>query len=276
MRLCRSAWRLCSAAGRLLPARPLPPPARRHRSDKELHLPTPAGPLGTWATLKPRPEAHVDPDAAADPAETDPLRHPDLFGVRQLVSVPELMEARVHLGHKEGSLNPYMAEFLVGSRLGVCVFDLERTAELLRDALNFTAHIAHRGGIIMFVSRAPQHVHLVEQTAMACGEFSHCRHWPPGLFTDATARFGGVTRLPDLIVLLNTLDTVLEQHVAVQHAAKMLIPTVGVVDSNCDPRLVTYPVPGNDDSGAAVRLYCRLFAEAVRRGKSQRTQAEAA
>ena len=109
---------------------------------------------------------------------------------------------------------------------------------------------------------------------MECGEFSHCRHWPPGVFTDSTALFGGVTRLPDLLVLLNTLDTVLEQHGAVQHAAKMLIPTVGVVDSNCDPRLVTYPVPGNDDSGAAMRLYCKLFSEAIRRGKAEREKRE--
>ena len=86
--------------------------------------------------------------------------------------------------------------------------------------------------------------------------------------------FGGVTRLPDVMVLLNTLDTVLEPHGAVQHAAKMLIPTVGVVDSNCDPRLVTYPVPGNDDSASAVQLYCRLFSEAVRRGKAAREQHE--
>ena len=102
-------------------------------------------------------------EAEPDPAETDPLRHPDYFGVRSLFTVSDLFDARVHLGHREGSLNPYMAEFLVGARLGHCVFDLERTAQLLRDALNFTAHIAYRGGIVLFVCRAPQHVHLVSQ-----------------------------------------------------------------------------------------------------------------
>jgi len=250
----------------------------RHKSDKELHLPTPAGPLGTWASLKPRPELQVDLDSAPDPAQSDPLRHPDFFSVRRLASVSELLAARVHLGHKSGSLNPYMAEHLLGTRLDVCVFDLERTSRLLGEALNFTAHVAYRGGVVLFVCRQPQHVHLVQRTAMDCGEFSHCRHWSPGVFTDSTAMFGGVTRLPDLVLLLNTLDTVLEQHMAVRDAAKLLIPTVGVVDSNCDPRLVTYPVPGNDDSAAAIRLYCELFAEAIRRGKRARaaTQGELA
>ncbi|KAF0300400.1 28S ribosomal protein S2, mitochondrial [Amphibalanus amphitrite] len=269
MSLYRSAVRLLPACLRVTSRRALVTSSARTK-DHDLHLPTPAGPLGTWATLKPRPEKYVDTEADIDPSVTDPLRHPDYFGVRELFTMSDLFDARVHLGHREGSLNPYMAEFLLGSRLGHCVFDLERTAQLLRDALNFTAHIAYRGGIIMFVCRSPQHVHMVERTAMECGEFSHCRHWPPGVFTDSTALFGGVTRLPDLLVLLNTLDTVLEQHGAVKHAAKMLIPTVGVVDSNCDPRLVTYPVPGNDDSTTAVRLYCKLFSEAIRRGKAER------
>lgn len=108
---------------------------------------------------------------------------------------------------------------------------------------------------------------------MACGEYSHCRHWTLGVFTDATSQFGGVTRLPDLLVFVNTMSTVLEQHRAVGDAAKMLIPSVGVVDSNCDPRLLTYPVPGNDDSSDAVRLYCKLFSEAVKRGKAAREAA---
>ena len=118
--------------------------------------------LQTGPGLCPSHRPHsLSPEAAIDPSVTEPLRHPDFFGVRELFTMSELFDARVHLGHREGSLNPYMAEFLLGSRLGHCVFDLERTAQLLRDALNFTAHMAYRGGIIMFVCRAPQHVHLV-------------------------------------------------------------------------------------------------------------------
>jgi small subunit ribosomal protein S2 len=76
--------------------------------------------------------------------------------------------------------------------------------------------------------------------------------------------------------MLNTLDTVLAQHGAVGDAAKMLIPTVGVVDTNCDPNLLTYPIPGNDDTLCAVQLYCKLFKEAILRGKNKRKQVEAA
>jgi small subunit ribosomal protein S2 len=82
--------------------------------------------------------------------------------------------------------------------------------------------------------------------------------------------FGAVTRLPDLCIFLNTLTTILTQHTAVRDCAKMCIPTVGIVDTNCNPNLVTYPVPGNDDTPCAVELYCKLFKEAIKRGKEYR------
>ena len=79
-----------------------------------------------------------------------------------------------------------------------------------------------------------------------------------------------MTRLPDAIVMLNTLDTVLAPHRAATDAAKMLIPTVAICDSNCEPNLITYPIPGNDDSLSAVEFYCKIFKEAILRGKNRR------
>lgn len=105
---------------------------------------------------------------------------------------------------------------------------------------------------------------------MECGEYSHCRPWIPGTLTNATVKFGAVTRLPDLCIFLSTQDSVFEQHEAVVESAKMNIPSVAVLDSACDPRLVTYPVPGNDDTPCAVEYFCKLFKQAVLIGKERR------
>ncbi|XP_076244360.1 mitochondrial ribosomal protein S2 [Calliopsis andreniformis] len=198
----------------------------------------------------------------------NPLHHPDFFKVHELFTVEDLFNARVHLGHKEGSLDPRMSPFIFGSRLGHLIIDLDQTAELLRQALNFAAHIAFRDGLILFIAKNPQISFIVEQTAKKCNEYAHTRHWKLGIFTNSDREFGTVTRLPDLCIFLNTMQSAVEQHIAVSHAAKMTIPTIGIVDTNCNPNLITYPVPGNDDTPCAVELYCELFKEAIMRGKS--------
>lgn len=198
----------------------------------------------------------------------DPLKHPDFFHVHNLFTVQDLFNARVHYGHKEGTLNKNMRPFLFGSRLGHLIIDLDQTAELLREALNFTAHIAFRDGLILFISKNPQSSYIIEKTAKECKEYAHTRFWKSGTFTDSVKEFGAVTRLPDLCIFFHTFDNVLNPHPAIVHAAKMCIPTVAIVDTNCDPNLITYPVPGNDDSPCAIELYCKLFREAILRGKS--------
>lgn len=204
--------------------------------------------------------------------ETEALRHPDFFNVHNLFTVRDLFNARVHLGHKEGSLDDRMKPYIFGSRLGHIIFDLDKTAAHLRQALNITAHIAYRHGVILMFNRNAQNAHLVERTAIECGEYSHTRFWRGGIFTNANVQFNAVTRLPDLCIFFNTLNNVLVQHSAVKDSAKMAIPTIGVVDSNCNPNLITYPVPGNDDSPAAVELYCKLFKQAILRGKEKRKE----
>ncbi|XP_034520647.1 28S ribosomal protein S2, mitochondrial isoform X2 [Ailuropoda melanoleuca] len=169
----------------------------------------------------------------------------------------------------------FMEPYIFGSRLGQDIIDLEQTATHLQLALNFTAHVAYRGGIILFVSRSRQFSHLIETTARSCGEYAHTRYFKGGLLTNAPLLLGPMVRLPDLIIFLHTLNNVFEPHVAVRDAAKMHIPTVGVVDTNCNPCLITYPVPGNDDSPPSVRLFCRLFQTAINRAKQKRRQVEA-
>lgn len=208
---------------------------------------------------------------ASDP-EWESLQHEDYFDLRRLVTIRDLFSARVHLGHKVGSRNVFMSPYIFGSRQDVDIVDLEQTLPRLHDAMNFMAHIAYRGGIVLFLTRHSQTMPLVERTAEECGEYSHCRYWKGGTFTNATVQFQAETRLPDVCVFLNTLNNAFNIHRAMVEATKVLIPIVGIVDTNCDPRLVTYPVPGNDDSPTAVALYCHLFKEAILRGKAKRKE----
>jgi len=191
--------------------------------------------------------------------ENEILKHPDYFKVSELFTVADLFNARVHYGHKIGSLNDNMKPYLFGERLGHTIFDLDITADHLRKALNFAAHIAYRDGIVLMICQHPMHSHLVEKTAMESGEYSHTRRFGGSILTNATHVHGGICRMPDLIIFFNTMNTVLYQHMAVKDAAKLLIPTIGIVDSNCSPNLITYPVPGNDDSPASIALYCDVF-----------------
>ena len=202
-------------------------------------------------------------------AAADPLKCYDFFGVRNLVTVADLFNSRVHLGHKAGVRDPHMVPFLFGTRIGIDIIDLEQSLHLLGDALNFLAHVAFRGGIVMFVSRHMQTIPLVERTALECGEYAYCSVWQSGTFTNSLSKFGTVMRLPDVVVFVSTLNNIFETHAAVTETAKLNIPSIGIVDSSCDPRLITYPVPGNDDTPCAVELYCRLFKEAVTRGKEK-------
>ncbi|KAF0031689.1 hypothetical protein F2P81_016244 [Scophthalmus maximus] len=225
----------------------------------------------TAASVKSRQPQHDD---VTDKIMKVPLEKQDFFRVSELFSLKELFDARVHLGHKIGCRHRLMQPYLYGCRLDQDIIDLDQTVEYLQQALNFTAHVAYRGGIILFISRRRQFGHLVESTAIDCGEYAHTRYYQGGLLTNAPVQYGPGVRLPDLIVFLSTLNNVFQQHVAIRDAAKMNIPTVGVVDSNCNPSLITYPVPGNDDTPVAMELYCRLFKMTINRAKDKRRQME--
>ncbi|XP_068191286.1 small ribosomal subunit protein uS2m [Antennarius striatus] len=209
-----------------------------------------------------------------DSVTEDMLKNPDFFNLSELFSLKDLFNARVHLGHKKGCRHRFMEPYLYGCRLDQDIIDLNQTMEHLQLALNFTAHIVYRGGIVLFVSRRRQFSHLVETTAKSCGEYAHTRFWQGGILTNANIQFRADVRLPDLIIFISTLNNVFEQHVAIRDAAKMGIPTVGVVDSNCNPNLITYPIPGNDDTPVAMELYCDLFKTTIIRAKDKRKQME--
>uniref|UniRef100_A0A0N5C037 Small ribosomal subunit protein uS2m n=1 Tax=Strongyloides papillosus TaxID=174720 RepID=A0A0N5C037_STREA len=198
------------------------------------------------------------------------LQHKDYFNVSELVTINDLFKRRVHYGHKIGTLSENMKWALFGERLGVCIFDLKITQEHLIKALNFLAHIAYRGGIILFVSSDRVNMLHIEKTAEEVGQYSHTRKWQEGTLMNINNLFGAPVRLPDAIVMTSTLTSVLETHPCIIEAAKMTIPTVAVCDSNSDPNYITYAIPGNDDTPIAVRYYLSLFREAILRGQNER------
>ena len=206
-------------------------------------------------------------------SQNNPLEHYDYFGVNNLFTVKNLFDNRMHLGHTIRSLTPQMAPFVYGTRMDMCIIDLDQTAMLLRQALNFTAHVAHKGGIILFVCRQPSLVHLTDRAAMDCGEFSYTRNWKTEVFTATNVTFKQEVRLPDLVVMVHTKDKYqYADHRAILDCGKVTIPTVGLVDTDCNPNMITYPVPGNDDTQDSVTLFLDLIKQAVKLGKQKRKE----
>jgi len=202
--------------------------------------------------------------------QDESFKYQDYFGVHKLFTVKDLFDARVHLGHRSTAMDKNMKQFIFGSRFGQSIIDLDQTTLHLRQALNFLAHIVYRNGIVLFVCRQPQLTHMVDKAAIECGEYSYTRPWKTEIFCAPQKTFGQEIRLPDLVILLHCKNgTEYGQHRAVIDAAKVGIPTIGIVDSDCDPNLVTYPIPGNDDSITSTKLYLDLFQKTILAAKQQ-------
>ncbi|XP_059141110.1 small ribosomal subunit protein uS2m-like [Physella acuta] len=200
------------------------------------------------------------------------VQQEDYFGVKKLVTLKDLFQARVHLGHNAGLRHESMTPFLFGTRQGVDIIDLEQTLPLLQHALNVCGHIVYRGGMVLFLSRNMQLLPWIEKAAQEIGEYAHCRPWQRGTFTNASNIFGTLPIYPDVCIFLGTHDTVFETHKGVIESSKLLIPSIGIVDTNVDCSLVTYCVPGNDDTPDALHLYLKLFTNVIQRAKAKRAE----
>ncbi|XP_059485687.1 small ribosomal subunit protein uS2m [Neocloeon triangulifer] len=216
------------------------------------------------ANRGPAPSTQESPQTAL--FDMEPLKQADYFGVQKLVKINDLFEAKVHLGHMEGSLHPAMRPYMYGSRLGHCVFDLDTTASLLRRSLHVLANVVYRDGVVLFLSPPSQGptARATELCAQRCKEFSHVRKWREGTFTNSEKKFGLVTRLPDLCIFIGT------PHDAIVECAKMNIPSIGIVDSNTDPTYITYHIPGNDDSASSINYFCKLFSNTINLVKAKK------
>lgn len=219
----------------------------------------------------------------------------------------QLLEAGVHFGHHTRRWNPKMAPYIYGTRNGIHVLDLRQTVPMLGGALQAVREIVSGGGRVLFVGTKRQASDQIAEAAKRCGQYYVNHRWLGGMLTNwrtitASIRrlreydelltqddvgltkkellmrtrdrdkleraLGGIKEmggLPDILVVIDTN----KEAIAIQEAIKLKIPVIAVLDSNCDPKGITFPVPGNDDAIRSIALYCGLFSDAVLDGLQQ-------
>ena len=223
-----------------------------------------------------------------------------------VVTMRQLLEAGVHFGHQTRRWNPKMKRFIFGERNGIYIIDLNQTLERIDVAYSFVRDLVADNGTVLFVGTKKQTQDPVARYAAQCGMPYINERWLGGMLTnfntiagrvkkmqeyermraagdfDAMPKkealiltreldklqrnLGGIrdmTKLPDAVFVIDTK----KEHIAVTEANKLGLPIVAVVDTNCDPDLITYVIPGNDDAIRAGTLMCRVIADAVEEGR---------
>lgn len=219
-----------------------------------------------------------------------------------MVSMKELLEAGVHFGHQTKKWNPKMAKYIYGSRNDVHIINLEETVKAIEEAYAFIKEVAASGKAILFVGKKKQAKEAIQQEAERCGMFYMNQRWLGGTLTNfKTIRaridklnklnqqeimgefdllpkkevmklkaerdfleknLGGIKNMRELPGAVFIVDLKVE-HIAVKEAKLLGIPIVALVDTNCDPEDVDYPIPGNDDAIRAIKLMSSIIANAV-------------
>jgi len=222
--------------------------------------------------------------------------------------IKQLLEAGVHFGHKTSRWNPKMKRFIFGQRSGIYIIDLEKTVECLSKARDFLMDITSKGEAVLFVGTKKQAQEVVLQEASRSGMFYVTERWPGGLLTnfstikksinrlkeiekmreDGTFKkltkkevarlekesdklkknFSGIVQMERMPKALFVVDTKKEE-TAVMEANRLGIPVVGFIDTNSNPDLVSYPIPGNDDATKSVQLVASLIADTVIEGRKK-------
>ena len=220
----------------------------------------------------------------------------------------QLLEAGVHFGHQTHRWNPKMAPYIFGDRNGIHIIDLAQTVPLLHQSLVAVRDTVAAGGRVLFVGTKRQATEVIARTAQQCAQYYMNTRWLGGTLTnwktisnsikrlrelenllaeEASTGFtkkeilnltrerdklelaiGGIKDmggLPDLMIVIDTN----KESIAIAEAHKLGIPVIAILDSNCNPDGITYPVPGNDDATRAIELYCSLFSGAVIDGIEQ-------
>ena len=223
-----------------------------------------------------------------------------------VVTMKQLLEAGVHFGHQTRRWNPKMKRFIFGERNGIYIIDLQQTLARIETAYTFVRDVTANGGNVLFIGTKKQAQDPIEQYADKCGMPFVNERWLGGMLTnyqtmnkrvgkmlelerqrnsgefaampkkeallktrelDKLERYlGGIRamdRLPQAVFVLDTK----KEHIAVTEANKLGIPVVAVVDTNCDPDVIDYVIPGNDDAIRSGTLLCRVIADAVIEGK---------
>lgn len=227
------------------------------------------------------------------------------------VTMKELLEAGVHFGHQTRRWNPKMKPFIFGARNGIHIIDLQKTVQYFKTAYNMVVEKVAEGGIVLFVGTKKQAMDAIAEEATRCGMFYVNHRWLGGMLTnyatiarsidklkafEAMKEDGSLRRFPKKEVLMmekraakleralggiknmGRLPDVLyvvdprKENIAVSEARKMGIPIVAIVDSNCDPTIIDYPIPGNDDAIRAIRLLTSRIADACIEGARLREE----
>lgn len=180
-----------------------------------------------------------------------------------------LVAAGAHLGHSKSLMNPNFAPYAYGERADITIIDLDNTVPLLRRAAKVVRGVAIKGGTVLFVGTRPDLRPVVRKAAERLGPQGYHvgERWLPGTLTNVIEIFGDdVVRDhkmdPDLVVFLNPIPNL---H-AIHECALRNVPTVGIVDSNVDPRIVMYPIPANDESTRTAELISGVLSIAGREG----------
>ncbi|HEO64601.1 MAG TPA: 30S ribosomal protein S2 [Spirochaetes bacterium] len=224
-----------------------------------------------------------------------------------VISMKDLLEAGVHFGHQAKRWDPRMKPFIYTERNGIHIIDLQKTVEKGEVAYNFVRDQVADGAKILFVGTKKQAQNSVVGEAQRCGQYYVSHRWLGGMLTnfstikksilrlkklekmEVDGTFESLTKkerlkltrqreklekvmggikdmngLPDMVFVIDPN----KEHIAVSEAKKMNIPVVAVVDSNCNPHIIDYPIPGNDDAIRAINLFMRVIADAVVEGET--------
>ena len=222
------------------------------------------------------------------------------------VTMKELLEAGVHFGHQTKKWNPKMKEYIFGERNGIYIIDLKKTLALFKNASAFALDIASRGGRVLFIGTKRQAKDIIAEEAARCGCYFVNQRWLGGLLTNFSTIERSVERLKELdemkrdgrweAVFTKKEQTRMEKEkrkleknlsgirdmgslpdaifivdskkeaIAVSEARRLGVPVIAVVDTNCDPEEIDYPIPGNDDAIRAIKLFTSKIAESIVEG----------
>ncbi len=222
--------------------------------------------------------------------------------------IKQLLEAGVHFGHQTKRWNPKMKKFIFGSRSGIYIIDLEKTEECINAARDFLMDITSKGEFVLFVGTKKQAQDVIKQEAIRCGMYYVTDRWPGGMLTNFATIKKSINRLKDIekmrtdgtfekltkkevaglekeLAKLNknfsgivtmermpkaafVVDTKKEE-TAVLEARRLGIPIIGLIDTNSNPDLVDYPIPGNDDATKSIRTVATIISDTIIEGRKK-------
>ncbi len=231
-----------------------------------------------------------------------------------MVTMKDLLECGVHFGHQTRRWNPKMKKFIFGERKNIYIIDLQKTLRYFRHTYNVVRDAAAEGKTVLFVGTKKQASNAVKDAAIACGMPYVNHRWLGGMLTNWNTiklsirkldiiekmeedgqielltkkealmlrrkksklldYLGGIREMktaPDMIFVIDTV----KENIAVLEARRLGIPVVAPLDTNCDPDVVDFPIPGNDDAIRSIQLFCREMREAINEGKEIKAQDEA-